>query len=270
MTNMNIDNSPANGLVAEVKSGKVNYTGSSEEISKKETKGTSELGKDAFLQLLVCQMKYQDPLDPSDNTEYISQLATFSQLEQLQNLNGEYEKSQAFSIVGKHVVLAVTDSNGKTTYPEGTVENVNVSSKKITLTVNGAIYNYDQLQRVESDEYYKTKNNPTIPDRVDFSFNADSPENLYFTVNFGSNEQKASDVMVVFDNMAVDPSLVSVKDNTITVSKDALALLPNGTYQPTIIFNNDDMTQVQGQVVINVYNSKAGIETEEQTETVEA
>ena len=44
------------------------------------------LGKDAFLQLLVTQMKNQDPLDPQDNGEYLSQLAQFSALEQMTNV----------------------------------------------------------------------------------------------------------------------------------------------------------------------------------------
>ena len=44
------------------------------------------LGKDAFLQLLVTQMKYQDPLDPQDNSQYLSQLAQFSALEQMTNV----------------------------------------------------------------------------------------------------------------------------------------------------------------------------------------
>lgn len=49
-------------------------------------KANDALGKDAFLQLLVTQMKYQDPLDPQDNGEYLAQLAQFSALEQMTNV----------------------------------------------------------------------------------------------------------------------------------------------------------------------------------------
>ncbi len=51
------------------------------------TRAAGELGKDAFLQLLVTQMQYQDPLSPMDNTDMIAQLAQFSALEQMNNLN---------------------------------------------------------------------------------------------------------------------------------------------------------------------------------------
>ena len=84
-------------IVQIVKDGVVQQNSNS---STKKSSG-SNLDKDAFLQLLTTQMKYQDPLNPSSNTEYVAQLATFSQLEQIQNLSTTTANSQAFSLVGK-------------------------------------------------------------------------------------------------------------------------------------------------------------------------
>ena len=57
----------------------------------KEVKANDDLGKDAFLQLLVTQLKNQDPLDPQDNSEYIAELAQFSSLEQMTNVVSKLE-----------------------------------------------------------------------------------------------------------------------------------------------------------------------------------
>lgn len=47
-------------------------------------KKPEELGKDAFLQLLVTQLQHQDPLDPQDNSAFLAQLAQFTSVESLQ------------------------------------------------------------------------------------------------------------------------------------------------------------------------------------------
>jgi len=83
------------------------------------------LGKEEFLQLLVAQMRHQDPLNPMDGTEFVSQLAEFSSVEKLIEINdrlafqGEIQQaliqahnaSTAVGLIGK-TVLAVTDRIG--------------------------------------------------------------------------------------------------------------------------------------------------------------
>jgi flagellar basal-body rod modification protein FlgD len=74
---------------------------------------TSAMGKNDFLQLLVTQLQNQDPLNPSDSTEFTAQLATFSSLEELQNINSTLESvstsqsiltnSQAVDYIGKQI-----------------------------------------------------------------------------------------------------------------------------------------------------------------------
>jgi flagellar basal-body rod modification protein FlgD len=63
-----------------------NVTGTSTSSSTS-TSSTTSMGKEDFLKMLIAQLKNQNPLDPMDGTEYCAQLAEFSQLEQLQNLN---------------------------------------------------------------------------------------------------------------------------------------------------------------------------------------
>ena len=61
------------------------------------TGGTTALGKEDFLKLLITQLRYQDPLDPLDQNEFLSQTAQFTQLETLQNIGKQLEDLKALS-----------------------------------------------------------------------------------------------------------------------------------------------------------------------------
>ena len=105
------------------------------------TANSDYISKDTFLTLLVKQMQYQDPLDPMDNSEYLSQLAQFSALEQMTNVASGLENlttmvenidtsvlvGQLSNMIDKDVQWAATDENGKTTTHTGVIKGVSIS-----------------------------------------------------------------------------------------------------------------------------------------------
>ena len=80
-------------------------------------RNTGELGKEQFLQLLVTQLKYQDPMNPDNSTEFIAQLAQFSSLEGMTNLQDSFSGVQAYTLMGR-VALKVDPLTKKETYGE--------------------------------------------------------------------------------------------------------------------------------------------------------
>lgn len=145
-------------LVATVENGKV--VESASQSSLKNTSKTSNNGmdKDAFLQLLVAQMKYQDPLEPTSNTEYIAQYAQFSQVEQLQNMASSTDLARASSLVGKEVYIKTTTSSGETKYVQGKVDYVVYENNKAYLSIEESLYSLDDLDTVVDKDYLDAYN----------------------------------------------------------------------------------------------------------------
>ena len=91
------------------------------------------LGQDDFLKLMIAQLQAQDPLQPASNTEYLSELASFTELEQMTNLANAGELSGAVQLIGRQV--SYTDKTGVA--HTGTVESVQTTSSGTTVTVGG-------------------------------------------------------------------------------------------------------------------------------------
>ena len=121
--------------------------------SKSKNKG-GDLDKEAFLNLLVTQMRYQDPMNPSDNTEYMSQLAQYSSLEAQMNISDTLEKGNSLNLVGQYVIMNTTDSNGANAMISGLVEYATVKEGDVYLSIDNKYYPAEDLDSVVDYEYY--------------------------------------------------------------------------------------------------------------------
>ena len=143
------ERSESMSLIAGVEDGKIIPSASQNSLSS----ANNAMDKDAFLQLLVAQMKYQDPLQPTSNTEYISQYAQFSQVEQMQSMSASMDLQRASELVGKEVYVRTTGINGDTQYIQGKVDYVVYENGKAYLSINESLYSLDDLDTVTDPAY---------------------------------------------------------------------------------------------------------------------
>ena len=97
-----------------------------------------------YMNLLVAQLRNQNPLEPLDNKDMAAQLAQFSQLQQMENLNGSFgsvlesvQRSYASSLIGKEVSFKSEAADGTSETRTGEVEEVTIGANgQILLTVD--------------------------------------------------------------------------------------------------------------------------------------
>ena len=119
---------------------------------------SQELDGDAFLTLMLEQLKNQDPMDPMDNSEMLAQQAQFTQLTELQELNDTINQNniiqQANSLVGKTV--QIVDPNNTSRLITGLVTSAKFTNGSATITVNGKEIDVklkDDITKVEISKY---------------------------------------------------------------------------------------------------------------------
>ncbi len=115
-------------------------------------KQTEDLNKDAFLSLLVTQMQNQDPLEPAKNEDFLAQMAQFSSLEQMQNLNTSFSMQQGYALVGKKILgLALNDITKESSYVEGVVDAVTLKNGSTYVSVDGVDILLANVEAVMND-----------------------------------------------------------------------------------------------------------------------
>jgi flagellar basal-body rod modification protein FlgD len=101
-----------------------------------------------YMKLLITQLQNQNPLEPMDNNDMASQLAQFSQLQQLETMNSSFadilsttERNYANSLIGKEISFASENDDGTQETTSGIVEEVinNIDGKTVLVAGNNTI-----------------------------------------------------------------------------------------------------------------------------------
>lgn len=145
----------------------VNSVGTVEQLLRQREgqRDPSALGKDQFLQLLITQLRHQDPINPVEDKEFIAQLAQFSSLEQMQNLNtnlGEMMLAQqkltalgqATQMIGQEVELFTNE--GESLF--GRVRGVQFKNGWPQIMVDGRLYDFGEVVAIREG----VTNEPTV------------------------------------------------------------------------------------------------------------
>jgi flagellar basal-body rod modification protein FlgD len=111
------------------------------------------MGQEDFLNLLITELKYQDPTSPMKDREFIAQMASFSSLEQMNKLNSGMEgvsklmaRTQAYSLLGKNVEISAGKEQVR-----GPVEEV-TGGETPQVLVGGIYYDFGDIKRVMNEE----------------------------------------------------------------------------------------------------------------------
>lgn len=116
-------------------------------------KGKNQLGKDDFFKILIAQLQYQDPLKPLDDKDFIAQMAQFSTLEQMQNMQAELSSMKALSMLGKLVYAEKNiEGTSKIVPMIGRVESASFIEGKLYLHVAGNVISGEDIKQVYSEE----------------------------------------------------------------------------------------------------------------------
>ncbi len=129
-------------------------TTSGDSLKNKSGKNKNTVDSDMFLTLLVAEMQNQDPLEPTSNTEWVSQYATFTQVQQMSEMAESIDVLRANNLIGKEVIMRTTsESTGDVNYIQGIVDFVEVENGKPLLVIDDKKYSISDLDTIVSSQY---------------------------------------------------------------------------------------------------------------------
>lgn len=113
-----------------------------------EDESKKDVSIDNFLQLMIAQLKNQDPMNPMDDTQYVTQLAQFATMQQMQELAYYSRSNFIMSLVGKEVTVARPKVGGDIEKFTGPVEKISLVNNEYLIYVGGKTFGLNQIMEV--------------------------------------------------------------------------------------------------------------------------
>lgn len=119
-----------------------------------------QLDKDDFLKLLVTELQHQDPTNPMQDREFIAQMAQFSSMEQMMNMNKSMESivdkfnfQTTYGLLGKNVEIISQggDDGAEPRTVNGIVKSVSKNGAEVSVTVNGKMFPISEIKTISNE-----------------------------------------------------------------------------------------------------------------------
>lgn len=231
-----------------------------------EDESSKSVTVDDFLQLMIAQMQNQDPMNPMDDTQYVTQLAQFATMQQMQELAYYSRSNFIMSLVGKEVTVARPKVGGDIEKFTGPVEKISLVNNEYLIYVDGKTFGLNQIMEVHPP---KDNNGGTAEDEVitdyglslvkttkdsatvawDVPTEEDDPETarLRYSVYYSTNPDFDTVEMVKKNG-----KLAGKADETGITEQTIDELAPGGTYYVNVIVKDVHGTErvYKKQVVV--------------------
>lgn len=190
---------------------------------------------DDFLTLMVAQLKNQDFMNPVDDTQYVTQLAQFSTMQQMSDMANYMKTSYVMSLVGKNVTAAKMSVSGNLQKETGPVEQISLVNNEFTFKVNGKSFTLEQLMEINNSN---TTSSETVGD-------ADDSQRKNYLLSMAGKQ------VVISERVAGEDT----DEDTVTVRVEGVVekvSTENGNYRVYVNggwHSLDNVVEVGGQVV---------------------
>jgi flagellar basal-body rod modification protein FlgD len=187
----------------------------------------------------------------------VAQLAQFSELEQMTNLNTTANNNSAYTLVGKDVLVQQTSSTGDIQEVQGKVDYVTIKNGDAYVSIDGSDYAYDDIVQVIDSSYLISTYAPSVAQQS-LEFSHSDPQDVKITgIDLGSNGYEAASFAVILvssenQTTAIDTNYLTYKNNTLTIDRDALASTLAGNYTVAFVFDDANQTMDYSNVTLTV------------------